>query len=64
MYIVCIVVELCSPGLYWDGDRCALCPLDTYKDVEGNNISCSACPEGLYASLPGSTECGTYSFDF
>ena len=45
-------------GEHWNGTGCEKCPVEHYKDVVGNNVTCQMCPDDETAPDVGHTKCG------
>ena len=56
-----LIVPLCTEGEQWNGTDCEKCPMEHYKDVKGNNVTCQVCPVNETAPDVGYINCGKSS---
>ena len=53
-------LDSCSPGQYFNGSACSVCPEGKYS-AGGSATSCTPCAAGTYASGTGNASCQTCS---
>ncbi|WAQ95298.1 SCUB1-like protein [Mya arenaria] len=46
---------ICGPGKQFNNVSCDMCPIGTYKSVEGNAAMCEPCPSGFTTENQGAT---------
>ena len=49
------VCAVCSAGYKKQGDSCVPCEANTFKDMVGNNDTCTACADGKITNSTGKT---------
>ncbi|WAQ95255.1 FBP1-like protein [Mya arenaria] len=48
-------LPICGPGKQFNNVSCDMCPIGTYKSVEGNAAMCEPCPSGFTTENQGAT---------